>query len=220
MDGNGRWASYNDKERIDGHQKGVNAVKKVTEYCVKLGIEYLTLYTFSNENWKRPKTEVLALMRLLLKSLDDQLELLIKNNIKLRVIGDIDKLDIITKSKLKDVINKTSKNNGMNLILAISYGGRQEIISAVNKLLKSKNNKFIDEEQFENLLYTSNIPDPDLLIRTGGEYRISNFLLWQIAYTEIYFVKKFWPEFNESEIKLAIEDYQKRDRRYGKIIKN
>ena len=220
MDGNGRWASYNDKERIDGHQKGVNAVKKVTEYCVKLGIEYLTLYTFSNENWKRPKTEVLALMRLLLKSLDDQLELLIKNNIKLRVIGDIDKLDIITKSKLKDVINKTSKNNGMNLILAISYGGRQEIISAVNKLLKSKDNQFIDEKQFGNLLYTSNIPDPDLLIRTGGEYRISNFLLWQIAYTEIYFVKKFWPEFNESEIKLAIEDYQKRDRRYGKIIKN
>ena len=220
MDGNGRWASYNDKERIEGHQKGVHAVKKVTEYCVKLGIEYLTLYTFSNENWKRPKTEVLALMKLLLKSLDDQLELLLKNDIKLTVIGDIDKLDIITKSKLKDVINKTSKNKGMNLNLAISYGGRQEIILAVNKILKSKHNKSIDEKQFSNFLYTSNIPDPDLLIRTGGEYRVSNFLLWQIAYTEIYFSKKFWPEFNESEIKLAIKDYQNRDRRYGKIIKN
>ena len=220
MDGNGRWASYNDKERIEGHKKGVQVVKKVTEYCVKLGIEYLTLYTFSNENWKRPKTEVLALMRLLLKSLDNQLELLLKNDIKLTVIGDIDKLDIITKSKLKDVITKTSKNKGMNLNLAISYGGRQEIILAVNKLLKSKHNKSIDEKQFSNFLYTSNIPDPDLLIRTGGEYRVSNFLLWQIAYTEIYFSKRFWPEFTESEIKLAIEDYQKRDRRYGKIIKN
>ena len=218
MDGNGRWASNNNKKRIDGHKKGVITVKKVTEYCVKLGIKYLTLFTFSNENWKRPKSEVLALMRLLLKSLDDQLELLLKNNIKLTVIGDINKLDIITKNKLKDVIDKTKKNSGMNLNLAISYGGRQEIIAAVNKLLKLKKRKYINEKQFNNFLYTSNIPDPDLLIRTGGEYRISNFLLWQIAYTEIFFSKKFWPEFNEHEIELALTDFQKRSRRYGKIV--
>ena len=220
MDGNGRWASHNNKERIDGHRRGVRAVKEITEYCVKVGIEYLTLYTFSNENWKRPKSEVLALMKLLLKSLDEQLELLLRNNIKLTVIGDMDKLDLITRCKLKDVIYKTSKNRGMNLNLAISYGGRQEIISAINKFLKLNKNKFIDEDQFRSFLYTSNIPDPDLLIRTGGEYRISNFLLWQIAYTEIYFSKKFWPEFTENEIKLAIADFQNRDRRYGKIIKN
>ena len=217
MDGNGRWAEKNNKKRISGHKKGVETVKIVTEECVKIGIKYLTLYTFSNENWRRPKTEVLALMKLLVDSLNDHLLLLRENNIKLSVIGDMDKLDIITYNKLKSVIDETRKNSGMVLNLAISYGGRQEIIFAVNKILKNNNVKNINEKKFNEYLYTSNIPDPDFLIRTGGDSRISNFLLWQIAYAEIYFSNKFWPEFSKEDLKKAIKDYQNRERRYGKI---
>ena len=217
MDGNGRWAEKNNKKRISGHKKGVETVKIVTEECVKIGIKYLTLYTFSNENWRRPKTEVLALMKLLVDSLNDHLLLLRENNIKLSVIGDMDKLDIITYNKLKSVIDETRKNSGMVLNLAISYGGRQEIIFAVNKILKNNNVKNINEKKFNEYLYTINIPDPDFLIRTGGDSRISNFLLWQIAYAEIYFSNKFWPEFSKEDLKKAIKDYQNRERRYGEI---
>ena len=217
MDGNGRWAAINRKDRVYGHKKGVDTVKKITESCVKMGIKYLTLYTFSDENWKRPKKEILALMKLLVNSLDNHLELLLKHNIRLTVIGDVRKLDLITRSKLKKVIEKTNKHKGMILNLAISYGGRQEIVSATNRMLKDINIKNINQDNFSKYLYTSNIPDPDLLIRTGKEHRVSNFLLWQIAYTEIYFSDKFWPEFNESDLTLAITDYKHRERRYGKI---
>ncbi len=217
MDGNGRWAESNNKKRILGHKKGVETVKIITEESVKIGIKYLTLYTFSNENWRRPKTEVLALMKLLVDSLNDHLFLLRENNIKLSVIGDMDKLDIITCNKLKSVIDETRKNSGMVLNLAISYGGRQEIIFAINEILQNDNIKNINEKKFNEYLYTSDIPDPDFLIRTGGDSRISNFLLWQIAYAEIYFSNKFWPEFSKEDLKKAIKDYQNRERRYGKI---
>ena len=217
MDGNGRWAESNNEKRISGHKKGVETVKIITEESVKIGIKYLTLYTFSNDNWKRPKTEVIALMKLLVDSLNEHLLLLRENNIKLSVIGDMDKLDIITYNKLKSVIDETKKNNGMVLNLAISYGGRQEIIFAVNKILKNENVKNINEKKFNEYLYTSNIPDPDFLIRTGGDSRISNFLLWQIAYAEIYFSNKFWPEFSKEDLKKAIKNYQNRERRYGEI---
>ena len=217
MDGNGRWASKNNFKRVNGHKEGVESVKKITEHCAKLGIKYLTLYTFSNENWNRPKTEILALMNLLIKTLDLEINLLINNNIKFNVFGDLDKLDILTKRKLSEVINKTRLNSGMQLSLAISYGSRQEIIYAINKIIGSENHNKIDEKEFNKYLYTSNLPDPDLLIRTGGEYRISNFLLWQIAYSEIYFSKLFWPDFNVKELDKAIYDYSNRERRYGKI---
>ena len=217
MDGNGRWASQNNKKRIYGHRNGVKAVKKVTEYCVEIGINFLTLYTFSNENWNRPKTEVLALMKLLVESLDEQLKLLMDNNIRLSVIGDIEKLDILTRKKLSSVIKKTEKHTGLNLNLAISYGSRQEIVSAVNKIISDDSIKKIDENHFSSFLYTSSIPDPDLLIRTGKEWRVSNFLLWQIAYSEVYFPNVFWPDFDDKEMKKAILDFQKRERRYGEL---
>jgi undecaprenyl diphosphate synthase len=217
MDGNGRWAALNNNKRIFGHKKGVETVKKITEYCVKIKIKFLTLYTFSNENWKRPRSEIVSLMNLLVKSLDDQLELLMSNNIKLNVIGDIEKLDFITRKKLNSVVNKTEKHTGLNLNLAISYGSRQEIVNAINILLQQDKIKKINENDFSSYLYTSNIPDPDLLIRTGKEWRISNFLLWQIAYSEIYFSDMYWPDFDEEELKRAISDFKKRERRYGEI---
>jgi len=217
MDGNGRWAKNNNKNRINGHKKGVESVKRIVEYCAKLKIEYLTLFTFSNENWKRPATEVLALMKLLCKTLDNEINLLLNNNIKLNVIGDRKKIDVFTRKKLNNAIENTKKNTGLNLNLAISYGSRQEIVSAVNDILKKKETKNIDESYFNSFLYTSHFPDPDLLIRTGGDYRLSNFLLWQIAYTEIYFSNLFWPDFNEKELDKALLDFQKRERRYGKI---
>ena len=217
MDGNGRWAALNNKKRIFGHKNGVETVKEITEYCVKIKIKFLTLYTFSNENWNRPKSEIVSLMNLLVKSLDDQLELLMNNNIKLNVIGDVNKLDFITRKKLSSVVNKTDKHTGLNLNLAISYGSRQEIVKAINVLLKQNKIKKINENDFNSYLYTSNIPDPDLLIRTGKEWRISNFLLWQIAYSEIYFSDVYWPDFDEAELKRAISDFKKRERRYGEI---
>lgn len=216
MDGNGRWASDNNQKRVCGHKKGVEAVKEITEHCVKLDIKYLTLYTFSNENWSRPKSEILALMNLLVKTLDVEINMLLNNDIKFNVFGDLDKLDIITKKKLSEVISKTKLNSGLQLNLAISYGSRQEIVCAINKILNSDIRE-IDEKYFDNSLYTSKFPDPDLLIRTGGEYRISNFLLWQIAYSEIYFSKLYWPDFNIKELDKAICDYSSRERRYGKI---
>jgi len=216
MDGNGRWASMKGLSRTEGHKAGVKSVTRVIKYCSQLKIEYLTLFTFSQENWSRPHKEVLALMKLLISSLNKELNSMIKNNIKFKVIGDLDKLDLITKNSLRKAELVTASNNGLTLCLAISYGGRQEIINAINKIIATKK-EYTDEKEFSEFLYTDNIPDPDLLIRTGDEHRISNFLLWQMAYTEIYFSKVFWPDFREKDLDFAIEDFKTRDRRFGKI---
>ena len=216
MDGNGRWASMKGLSRAEGHKAGVESVRKVIKYCSELKIEYLTLFTFSQENWSRPHKEVLALMKLLISSLNKELNSMIKNNIKFKVIGDLDKLDLITKNSLQKAELVTASNNGLTLCLAISYGGRQEIINAINKIIATKK-EYTDEKEFAEFLYTDNIPDPDLLIRTGDEHRISNFLLWQMAYTEICFSKVFWPDFREKDLDFAIEDFKTRDRRFGKI---
>ena len=218
MDGNGRWASIKGLSRTEGHRAGVKSVRRIIKYCNQLKIEYLTLFTFSQENWNRPKKEVLALMKLLISSLNKELNSIIENNIKFKVIGDLDRLDSITKNRLRKTELSTAKNSGLNLCLAISYGGRQEIINAINKIINSKK-KHIDEKEFSQFLYTANIPDPDLLIRTGDEHRVSNFLLWQMAYAEIHFSKVFWPDFKEKNLDLAIEDFKSRERRFGKLVK-
>ena len=216
MDGNGRWASMKGLSRTEGHKAGVKSVTRVIKYCSQLKIEYLTLFTFSEENWSRPHKEVLPLMKLLISSINKELNSMIKNNIKFKVIGDLDKLDLITKNSLRKAELVTASNNGLTLCLAISYGGRQEIINAINKIIATKK-EYTDEKEFSEFLYTDNIPDPDLLIRTGDEHRISNFLLWQMAYTEICFSKVFWPDFREKDLDFAIEDFKTRDRRFGKI---
>jgi len=216
MDGNGRWAVNKGLNRIEGHKKGVNTVKNIIEYADKVGLKYLTLFTFSEENWNRPKKEVLALMKLLVASLNKELKSLIKNNIKFKAIGNLNKLDILTRKKIKDTEKLTFSNSGLNLNLAISYGGRQEIVDACNKIIRNKINS-ITVSDFSKFLYTQSIPDPDLLIRTAGESRVSNFLLWQIAYTEIYFSKIYWPEFNEIEFDKAMKDYSSRERKFGRI---
>ena len=217
MDGNGRWAKERGFSRVTGHKKGVEAVRKITEFCVRYGLKYLTLFTFSEENWKRPKKEILALMNLLVKTLDSQLSLFVDNNVRFQTIGDLSSVDLITKRKINQFKKITSQNDGMVLNLAISYGSRQEIIGAINSIIKSKRKEDISSEEFSLLLHTNNIPDPDLLIRTGGENRISNFLLWQIAYTEIYFSNIYWPDFNVAEMKKALNDFEMRERRFGKI---
>jgi len=216
MDGNGRWAKEKGLSRIEGHREGVNTVKKITEFCVEYGLQYLTLYTFSEENWKRPKKEIYALMNLLVDTLDNQLNLFLDNNVRFKTIGDLSKVDIITKRKINQFKSKTKDNNGMILNLAISYGSRQEILNAINIIIDSNRKIHININEFNSLLYTNNIPEPDLLIRTGGENRISNFLLWQIAYTEIYFSKVYWPDFDVDEMKKAINDFESRERRFGK----
>ena len=216
MDGNGRWASNRKLSRTEGHREGVKAVSKITKHCGEIGIKYLTLYTFSEENWKRPKSEIIALMKLLIESLEIETKALLKNNVQFKVIGDLNKLDLITRNKLKGVEKITKDNTGLNLILAVSYGSRQEMINAINELIKNKISN-ITESIFSDLLYTKDIPDPDLLIRSGKHHRISNFLLWQIAYTEIYFSDILWPDFNEESINQAIVDFNLRKRTYGKI---
>jgi undecaprenyl diphosphate synthase len=221
MDGNGRWAKQKGKLRVFGHEQGVKAVRRTVEDCAKLGLEYLTLYTFSTENWNRPKLEVDTLMRLLVSSLKKELLTLNKNNIKLNAIGNIATLPSRAHRELVDVIAKTSGNTGMTLTLALSYGAREEIKTAVQAIAsKVKNNiispENIDETIINNHLYTHNLPDVDLLIRTSGERRISNFLLWQIAYAELYFIDVFWPDFSEHHLLEAIKNYQNRERRFGK----
>ena len=222
MDGNGRWANAKGLPRIAGHREGVRTVRKITEICSELDVQFLTLYTFSSENWNRPITEVSALMKLLVSSLRREVKELMKNNIRFTAIGDIDELDENVQNELLDAIQKTKNNTGLNLNLALSYGSRKEILSAV-KLLSEKivageiNSEQINESLFSQMLYTKDIPDPDLLIRTGGEFRISNFLLWQIAYTEIHVTKTYWPAFGKKELTDAIFDYQNRERRFGKI---
>ena len=218
MDGNGRWASKKGLSRTEGHKAGVESVRRIIQYCSKLKINYLTLFTFSQENWNRPQTEVLALMKLLLSSLNKELNEMVKNNVKFKVIGNLEKVDMLTRSRLKYAEESTKNNDGLTLCLAISYSGRQEIVNAINKIIDSKINN-IDENSLSEFLYTSNIPDPDLLIRTGDEHRISNFLLWQVAYTEIYFSKVFWPDFKEKDLDAAINDFKSRERRFGKLTK-
>ena len=222
MDGNGRWASAKGLPRIAGHREGVRTVRKITEICGELDVRVLTLYTFSAENWNRPPTEVSALMKLLVSSLRREVKNLMTNNVRFTAIGNINKLESNVQNELLDAIHKTKNNTGLNLNLALSYGSRQEIICAVKKLAdKVSEGKInvdeIDEFLFSKLLYTRNIPDPDLLIRTGGEFRISNFLLWQIAYTEIHVTDTSWPSFGKKELTEAIYEYQNRDRRFGKI---
>lgn len=219
MDGNGRWAYKQGEERVFGHQKGVDAVRKVSEAAAELGIQYLTLYTFSTENWNRPKEEVDALMHLFVETIEKEIPTLNKNNIKLEAIGNIESLPDENRKKLHNTIKKTKNNTGLTLVLALSYSGRWEIINAVNKLLKDKNNqnsnRVVNDELFSKYMQTSGMPDPELFIRTSGEQRISNFLLWQIAYSELYFTPKLWPDFDKKDFYKAIIDYQKRERRFG-----
>ena len=222
MDGNGRWAKKIGKKRAFGHENGTNSVKECIDASMKLGIKNLTLYVFSTENWNRPKFEVSALMDLLVDTLDKQKKSLIENNIKVNVFGDLESLNKKPKDKLKDIILSTEKNNKLNLNLAISYGSRQELLKAIREVSnKVKNNiiseKNIDEKIINEHLYTRNLPNVDLLIRTGGESRVSNFLLWQIAYAELYFTDILWPDFKEKDLFDAIGNFQKRERRFGKI---
>ena len=222
MDGNGRWAKKKGKQRIFGHENGTKSVEECLSGALDLGIKNLTLYVFSMENWERPKFEVNALMKLLVSSLEKKCDSLNKNNIKLTAIGDINSLTSNTRKKLKEVISKTSKNNKLNLNLAISYGSRQELVNAIKIIsYKVKNNIISEEKIDENIinehLYTRNLPSVDLLIRTGGESRVSNFLLWQIAYAELFFTDILWPDFRKEDFFNAIVDYQNRERRFGKI---
>ena len=221
MDGNGRWAKQKGKLRVFGHENGVKTVRDTVQNCVKLGLEHLTLYTFSTENWNRPKLEVETLMRLLVSSLKKELQTFLKNNVKLNTIGNIESLPKRVYKELNEVMDKTKANTGMTLTLALSYGAREEIKNAVQQIsIKVKNNiispENIDETIINNHLYTHNLPDVDLLIRTSGEHRISNFMLWQIAYSELYFIDVFWPDFKENHLIEAIENYQNRERRFGK----
>ena len=219
MDGNGRWARQRGKERSFGHQAGAETVHRIIEEAVRLGIKYLTLYTFSTENWNRPSTEIAALMNLLFDSIEEMT--FMKNNVRFDVIGDIEKLPENVKERLTSCIEHTSHNTGMCLVLALSYSSRWEITEATRQIATLVKNRDITPEQITDEyisahLTTSFMPDPDLLIRTGGEIRLSNYLLWQCAYSELYFCDTFWPDFNEEEFQKAICEYQKRERRFGK----
>jgi undecaprenyl diphosphate synthase len=220
MDGNGRWAQERMLKRIIGHQKGVETVRTIVEESSLLGIQYLTLFAFSSENWLRPKSEVRSLMTLLKKYIARETPLLMKKNIRFNVIGDLEELPQAVKEAVENTVRKTSVNSGMVLTLALSYGARQEIIQAVKKLavdmVAGKTDiERLDERNFSGYLYTADLPEPDLLIRTSGEMRISNFLLWQIAYAELYFTEVNWPDFGKEEFYKALGNYQARERRYG-----
>ena len=221
MDGNGRWATSHNLPRLAGHREGINSVREIVRICGEIGIEYLTLYTFSSENWNRPVKEVSSIMKLLFSTIKKEVQNLHKNNVRLLTIGKLDDLPQKSYLEILEGINKTKDNTGLNLILALSYGSRQELLRAVRRIVdRSKIDKIkideINEDMISKELYTSEIPDPDLLIRTGGENRISNFLLWQSAYTEFYMVDVFWPDFREKELINSIEDYQARQRRFGR----
>lgn len=222
MDGNGRWAQRQGNARIFGHQNGVLAVRETVEAAAELGIEYLTLYAFSTENWNRPREEIEALMGLLVQTINNELETLNKNNVQLRTIGDMASLPEKVRQELESGVKSTAKNTGTVLVLALSYSGRWEILDSMRRIAEDiENNKLNSKElsceTFVRYLHTSDIPDPELLIRTSGEYRISNFLLWQIAYTELYFSEVLWPDFRKSDFFDAVADFQKRERRFGKI---
>ena len=222
MDGTGRWATERGKPRSYGHQAGVETVRRITSECTRLGVKYLTLYTFSTENWNRPETEIAALMGLVLSSLED--EIFMKNNVRFKVIGDIERLPAEVQRKLQETIDHTAGNTAMTMVVALSYSSRWEITKAMKDIAKKALDgqlsvDDITEDTVSQSLTTASIPDPDLLIRTGGELRISNYLLWQIAYSELYFCDTFWPDFNEADLHKAIADYQHRQRRFGKTGK-
>ena len=222
MDGNGHWATERNNPRSYGHQAGVETVRRITSECTRLGVKYLTLYTFSTENWNRPSDEIAALMGLVLTSLED--EIFMKNNVRFQVIGDIKRLPVAVAEKLKETIEHTANNNAMTMVVALSYSARWELTEATKQIaieVQKGEQKVedIDENIINKHLCTNFMPDPDLLIRTGGEYRISNYLLWQLAYSELYFCDTYWPDFNEADLHTAIADYQKRQRRFGKTEK-
>ena len=220
MDGNGRWASLKNLPRAAGHKEGINSVREIVRVCGEIGVSYLTLYTFSSENWSRPRTEVSAIMKLLLSTIKKEIRNLDDNNVKLSAIGSLDELPKETQKNILDGVEMTKSNSGLNLILALSYGSRQELIRAIKRISKriGESNLEIDninEDVLSEELYTAGTPDPDLIIRTGGEHRLSNFLLWQSAYSELLISEKFWPDFRESELLNSILDYQNRQRRFG-----
>lgn len=222
MDGNGRWAKQRGKNRVFGHKNGVKAVREATEAAAELGVGYLTLYAFSTENWNRPETEINALMGLLVSTIHKEINTLLKNNIKLHVIGNRESLPEKVKNEIESAIEQTAHNTGLNLVIALSYSGRWEITNAVKKIAeKVKSNQLaindIDDNLFSDNLTTAGMPDPELLIRTSSEYRISNFLLWQIAYAELYFPDVLWPDFRKEHLYDAILNFQGRERRFGKI---
>ena len=220
MDGNGRWASLKNLPRAAGHKEGINSVREIVRVCGEIGVSYLTLYTFSSENWSRPRTEVSAIMKLLLSTIKKEIRNLDDNNVKLSAIGSLDELPKETQKNILDGVEMTKSNSGLNLILALSYGSRQELIRAIKRISKriDETNLEIDninEDVLSEELYTAGTPDPDLIIRTGGEHRLSNFLLWQSAYSELLISETFWPDFRESELLNSILDYQNRQRRFG-----
>lgn len=220
MDGNGRWATSQGQKRIEGHQNGIRPVDECTEACAELGVKNLTLYAFSKQNWNRPEEEVNALMNLLVDTINRETEKLQKNNIRLNAIGDLENLPSATYESLLSAIEQTKNNERMTLTLALSYGSRHELLEASKKIANKISSgqisiEDVDEEEFEKHLYTSEMPDPDLMIRTSGEYRTSNFLLWQSAYAEFYFTDVLWPDFGREDLYRAIIDFQKRERRFG-----
>ncbi|MDX1671517.1 MAG: isoprenyl transferase [Balneolaceae bacterium] len=222
MDGNGRWAKSRGNIRTYGHKAGVDSVRDITEACAQIGVEYLTLYAFSTENWGRPKTEVNALMRLLINSLRKEMERLDKNDIKLATIGQLERFPKECQQELREAIELTRDNQRLHLCLALSYSGRWDITEAVKKIAAEVKAGMLDPEEIDDELIashlsTAEIPDPDLIIRTSGEYRISNFLLWQLAYSELYITETYWPDFRRDELYKAIESYHKRERRFGKV---
>ncbi len=221
MDGNGRWAKARGEHRVVGHQHGVMAVKRTVKACVDLGVKYLTLYAFSTENWNRPQEEVDALMELMVEAIVGEVDSLHEQNIRLMAIGDLQKLPMKVRDMLQKAMDKTASNTKLNLVLALSYSSRWEIINAVKLLNQeiqegSLNVEDINEDMFSSYLTTKGIPEPELLIRTSGECRLSNFLLWQLAYTEFYFIEKFWPDFQKEDLYLAVYNFQQRERRFGK----
>ena len=219
MDGNGRWAKERGKERSYGHQAGVDTVRRITSECVRLGVKFLTLYTFSTENWSRPETEIAALMGLVLSSLED--EIFMKNNVRFQVVGDIQRLPQSVQDKLQETMEHTAQNTAMTMVVALSYSSRWELTRAAQSIARDVKQgtlqpEDITEELMSQRLETAFMPDPELLIRTGGELRISNYMLWQIAYSELYFCDTYWPDFNEVDLHQAIASYQARQRRFGK----
>lgn len=222
MDGNGRWAQQRGKPRTFGHRAGVDAVRKVVRACGELGVSYLTIYTFSTENWKRPKVEVSMLMELLVEMIRRETKNLNENNVRLAVIGNVEGLPKKARNALEEAIEFLEDNTGLTLVLALNYGGRADIVQAVQKFSRSAAEDLslidtLDEKQFSRLLYTGDIPDPELIIRTSGECRISNFLIWQAAYAELYITDVLWPDFDKDALVTAIEEYNRRDRRFGKV---
>lgn len=219
MDGNGRWAKKRKLLRIEGHKAGAESVREIIETCARLGIKVLTLFTFSKENWKRPKREVATLWRLLEQYLKREDKVLVKNKFRLKVIGQLEEIPASVRKELERVEELTQNNDRLTIVLAINYGGRAEIVDGVKKILKEKGIDIdaLDEEKFSSYLYTAHLPEPDLLIRTSGELRVSNFLLWQIAYSEIWITEEYWPDFKRKHMLQAVLDYQRRERRYGDI---